>query len=760
MDVEKDNFDKQIYKTVPESNVAHHLIKRLFEYNSKSKKSKFVLAGGFVLKSLTQEYFDNEYYGPGTRSDIDVFLMEYGDDIEHNDKILKDILKSLDEIKIENDFMVAMYSNTINIISNGGYDVQIVLRRIHSIEELLVLFDLDCCRFAYDGTTVYTINEGMRAYKTKKNYVPADLLDNEMYYRRATKYGHRGYTTLFLDVGLLDHLSNPNIMIKPTEAIKTDERYISENDPWELAELSEEDLEEVCYNRNTSRPYDDDSEFYTSLNRMEYSDFVAYYKGGIKKLKKNLPSHEDGLMMFPEKSFIEHITKIDFVITRRFGELFETNASKLFIEYYRDVHLAKKYLISRCYLCGRYSQKSSNEECVERCHAFCADCKRIEQDYCKQTRDLTGHVAIVTGARIKIGFEVCLRLLRAGCKVIATTRFVSDALDRFKEKGDYDQFKNLLLEIYPLDLRNGLAVNTFCEYITKKYPRISILINNAAQTVKRENQFYKKELKKEEKSIKKGLDEERKELLSGHLNYLNSYMIPKKALKQETKLAIKNQPKKKKKKQESDEDISDSSLPFSDDEVSQSSLKSDSDQDKDEEVDQDDEDKDEHYPDEVDRFGVQVDNRENHTWNTKLNNVQDQEVIEVQAINNISPTLLVSKLQPLMKVDKNSQPKRSYIINVTSHEGQFNTTGKTDFHAHTNMSKAALNMLTRTLASEYARNGIIMNSVDTGWVSSAIKTFREAPLDADNGAARVLFPIIKNNDEYGVLYKNYKPANW
>lgn len=115
-----------------------------------------------------------------------------------------------------------------------------------------------------------------------------------------------------------------------------------------------------------------------------------------------------------------------------------------------------------------------------------------------------------------------------------------------------------------------------------------------------------------------------------------------------------------------------------------------------------------------------------------------------------------------------------FVINVSSSEGQFSYENKTIFHPHTNMTKAALNMLTRTSAEEFAGSGIYMNSVDVGWISTgAIEPLRKRqaevgyvpPLDPVDGASRILDPVIQvltNRQEaiYGKLIKNYKVIDW
>lgn len=172
----------------------------------------------------------------------------------------------------------------------------------------------------------------------------------------------------------------------------------------------------------------------------------------------------------------------------------------------------------------------------------------------------------------------------------------------------------------------------------------------------------------------------------------------------------------------------------------------------------------------LNRFGQPVDYRDKNSWNSTLEEIGLEELLEVNLINHISPYRLISELKPLMLRSTN---RERFIINVTSSEGQFSYANKTLHHPHTNMTKAALNMLTRTSAQEFVKDNIYMTAVDVGWVSTgAVESKREhqfeklriPPLDPLDGAMRILHPIGEvregNTQLYGVLLKDYKVVNW
>jgi NAD(P)-dependent dehydrogenase (short-subunit alcohol dehydrogenase family) len=388
-----------------------------------------------------------------------------------------------------------------------------------------------------------------------------------------------------------------------------------------------------------------------------------------------------------------------------------------------------------CYVC-----KADFHEVHHFYDAMCAACGDFNYKKRFQTANLEGQVALITGSRLKIGYQSALMMLRAGARVIATTRFPVDAAERFAREEDFRKWGDRL-EVYGLDLRHIPSVELFCRHIERRFDRLDILINNAAQTVRRPAGFYSHLMERERL---------RPDQLSPEVNrLLGAHQECKQSLTGLAPLTVSwNQPSPGVGLLASAEL---SQIPYACD----GGIKA-------EEV----------FPEgRLDADLQQVDLRKMNSWRMTLQDVPTAEMLEVQLVNSVAPFVLCSRLAPLMRRHKTGM---KHIVNVSAMEGKFSRFTKTDKHPHTNMAKAALNMLTLTSAPDLAKDGIYMNAVDTGWVTDEdpmdlslakqeMHDF-EPPLDIVDGAARVCDPFfdgIQTGKHWsGQFLKDYFPTEW
>jgi NAD(P)-dependent dehydrogenase (short-subunit alcohol dehydrogenase family) len=391
-----------------------------------------------------------------------------------------------------------------------------------------------------------------------------------------------------------------------------------------------------------------------------------------------------------------------------------------------------------CYVCKQPFAK------VHRYYdSMCEPCGEFNYAKREQTADLSGHYALITGARVKIGYQASLKLLRAGAHVIVTTRFPVDAAARYAAEGDFSSFR-ARLQIHGLDLRHTPSVELFTRFVAERLPRLDYLLNNACQTVRRPAGFFGHLLAREAEPVG-ALPADLRGVLAGHDELLRKLegsrpsatgalispagntqaegLLHSAALSQRRYL---------------DEDYRGGETLFP-----------------------------------ANRFDEdlqQVDLREMNSWRLRMHEVETPELLEVQLVNAIAPYILNARLKPLMLRTPGSH---KHIVNVSAIEGQFYRATKTDKHAHTNMAKAALNMMTRTSAPDFVKDGIHMNAVDTGWITDedpAVHAARKAeagfspPLDIIDGAARIVDPIfvgrLTGEHVWGQFLKDYKPAPW
>ncbi|HEY5516512.1 MAG TPA: SDR family NAD(P)-dependent oxidoreductase [Pengzhenrongella sp.] len=379
-----------------------------------------------------------------------------------------------------------------------------------------------------------------------------------------------------------------------------------------------------------------------------------------------------------------------------------------------------------CYIC-----KQPYREVDAFYHQLCPPCAALHHAKRDARTDLSGRRALLTGGRAKIGMYIALRLLRDGAHTTITTRFPRDAARRFAAMPDADQWLHRL-RVVGIDLRDPAQVVALADEVAAAGP-LDILINNAAQTVRRSAGAYAPLVAAERAPLPAG---RLPELITlGHTNDAHPRALEGSVSK-----------------------VSDAVVKLGASDVAALALTAEaaslerivagtS----------------------IDAGGLVPDAHPTNSWVATVEEVNALELLEVQLCNQTAPFILVGRLRAAMQA---SPARRKYIINVSAMEGVFSRGYKGPGHPHTNMSKAALNMLTRTSAGELAEHGILMTAVDTGWITDErphpmkVRLAEEgfhAPLDLVDGAARVYDPVVRGEageDVYGVFLKDYRPSGW
>ncbi|HEY8295008.1 MAG TPA: SDR family NAD(P)-dependent oxidoreductase [Micrococcaceae bacterium] len=377
-----------------------------------------------------------------------------------------------------------------------------------------------------------------------------------------------------------------------------------------------------------------------------------------------------------------------------------------------------------CYICKQhYTQVDSFY------HQLCPECAAFSHSKRDARTDLAGRRALLTGGRAKIGMYIALRLLRDGAHTTITTRFPKDAARRFAAMEDSAEWLHRL-RVVGIDLRDPSQVVALTDSLNEAGP-LDIIINNAAQTVRRSGNAYKPLVDAELEPLPE--DRPMPELVTfGHAHDKHPLALasqisshPVLAGDEVAALAL---------------SMGSASL----ERIGAGTA--------------------------IDAGGLVPDLAAVNSWTQVVDQVDPLEMLEVQLCNVTAPFLLVSRLRPAMR---RSTARRKYIVNVSAMEGQFSRAYKGPGHPHTNMAKAALNMMTRTSAKEMLEaDGILMTAVDTGWITDERPHYTKvrladegfhAPLDLVDGAARVYDPIVmgeSGEDQYGVFLKDYKPSPW
>jgi NAD(P)-dependent dehydrogenase (short-subunit alcohol dehydrogenase family) len=545
-------------------------------------------------------------------------------------------------------------------------------------------------------------------------------------------------------------------------------------------------------------------------------------------------------------------------------------------------------LYRSCYICKCRFQ-TLHPFYDQLCFGVPRSCAELNMTKRNMLPNLQGRVALVTGARVKIGFHIALRLLRSGCSVVATSRFPHDTAERFAAQPDFAAWGGRL-HVYGLDLRDMGSLEAFCALLNAQYERLDLLVHNACQTVRRPPSYYAPVIPKETRPLAALSDAVRPlvernhafraaggggasfRLAAGDAASTRPLLLADAAAAAAGPMpaaTLASAPGL-----DSAADVG-AAAPGSvsalqsqlalvpGDELHDAAL----------------------FPaGAVDVNGQQLDLRRVNSWVLRMDQVSTPELAEVMAINAMAPFVMNARLKPLMlkgqhvpeplprvsavsegvltrgawaaheleeeaaeaqrkqreeqlqhaietnaanrakkdfreikrererrradaaadplakKKDRNAGSKIlgqlspplplsycRFIVNVSAMEGKF-TRVKSPFHTHTNMAKAALNMMTRTSAADYADQGIFMNSVDTGWINpevpvhDAVRIAQEnnfqTPLDEIDAAMRVLDPMFGPYVEaqaaqaagatgepmarcmFGAFLKDYFPTEW
>lgn len=348
---------------------------------------------------------------------------------------------------------------------------------------------------------------------------------------------------------------------------------------------------------------------------------------------------------------------------------------------------------TKCYMCRMPHIIFQTKKDIK----ICPICVELNNKMRKLPSNFTDKFVVVTGGRIKVGYHTALHLLRTGATVLITTRFPMDALKRYKEEKDHIEWITRL-HIVGADFTLHRDLDKVIETVYSLTKRVDVLINNAAQTIRRPKQFYRSLIDQEQLLLTDGKTTSGT-LVKRDAKYVGYHLA----------------------------------------------------------LDEKHEDDVETFPTgEIDIDGQQIDMRDSNSWTQNIEEVDIMECLETQLINSVAPFYLIQKLLPLMK----GGDDHSWVLNITSAEGRFNKDDGKGLHPQNNMSKAALNMITKTIGKPYLKKGVLVTSIDIGWVNNmgpgAQLKDGMAILSYEDAVARIVHPINEHLVESaGRLIRHY-----
>eukprot|EP00933_Yihiella_yeosuensis_P040243 TRINITY_DN34500_c0_g1_i1.p1 TRINITY_DN34500_c0_g1~~TRINITY_DN34500_c0_g1_i1.p1 ORF type:complete len:573 (-),score=125.40 TRINITY_DN34500_c0_g1_i1:83-1801(-) len=387
-------------------------------------------------------------------------------------------------------------------------------------------------------------------------------------------------------------------------------------------------------------------------------------------------------------------------------------------------------LYSGCNMCrGKYIERHHFY------HQLCPRCAEHNWDKRMQTSDMSGMVCVVTGGRVRIGYQIVLKLLRAGAFVLATTRYPYDCAQRFAKEPDFGEWRERLEVCGPVELCDMRGVERFCDQLIKRFPRIHVLINNAAQTLTR-REGWNSRMAELEHTAAEGLAPSARALLRPPTRLAEAVKDVESPTKADTMEIV--------------------PLPQANVMWHEANT--------------------EDFPEgQLDESRQPLDLSKANSWSRRLGSISTLELLQTLAANTAAPFIMCSRLAEVLAPKDESEPY-GHIVNVSALEGKFSVRNKSSGHPHTNMAKAALNMLTHTSSKDMFQRRVLMNCVDTGWVTdmapmgvgpvaASNATWVGPPLDEEDGAARVLDPVFSHLLDptwlvRGKFFKNYYVCQW